>query len=248
VIGRRGSGEGEDGWAEGRGGFGGLVLRVGFGWVGWYRGENEVVGVGKLPGVVDGGADEVAADADGVCLGIEIDDGEPELAVGGAGVGAAGGGDVEVRDRKAFGVDEGTGGWLGGVEMPGPEQRGWRAERDLKVVPADGHEDGSDDKEGGGEDDLGDEDGDAPRAAAGGGNPGGGGRGRFLAPEEAAEREGIGQDEEDAAEEQVDGKKLDGDVVAEVVEDDVAHDECGEEGSGKRGAAVEQEEAAEELS
>ena len=56
VVGRRGSGEGEDGGGEGRGGFGGLVLGVGFGWVGWDRGENEVVGVGELPGVVGGGA------------------------------------------------------------------------------------------------------------------------------------------------------------------------------------------------
>ena len=57
-----------------------------------------MVGVGELPGVVGGGADEVAADADGVFLGVEIDAGEPELAVGGAGVGAAGGGEVEVGD------------------------------------------------------------------------------------------------------------------------------------------------------
>jgi hypothetical protein len=116
-----------------------------------------VVGVGELPGVVGGGADEIAADANGVFLGVEIDAGEPELAVGGAGVGAAGGGDVEVGDGKAFGVDEG----------------------------ADGHEDGLDDEKGNGKDDLGNEDGDAPGAAAGGGNPGGGGRGGFVAPFQA---------------------------------------------------------------
>jgi hypothetical protein len=74
------------------------VFGVGFGWVGWDRGEDEVVGVGELPGVVGGGADEIAADADGVFLGVEIDAGEPELAVGGAGVGAAGGSDLEVGD------------------------------------------------------------------------------------------------------------------------------------------------------
>src|SRR5580692_4876679 len=113
MAGRRGSGEGEDGGDEGWGGLGGLVFGVKFGWVGWNRGENEVVGVGELPGVIGGGADEVAADADGVLPGVEIDPGEPELAIGGAGVGAAGGGDVEVCDGKAFGVDESTGGRVG---------------------------------------------------------------------------------------------------------------------------------------
>ncbi len=216
MVRRRSSGEGEDGRSEGRGEFSGLVFGVGFGWVGRDRGENEVVGVGELPGVVGGGADDVAADADGVLLGVEIDDGDPEFAVRGARVGAAGGGDVEVGDGKAFGVDEGAGGWVGGVEMPGADQRGWRAERDLLVVPADGQEDGSDDEEGGGEDNLGDENGDAPGAAAGGGNPHGGGRGGFVAPEEAAEGEGVGQGEEDAAEEQVDGEELDGDVVQKL--------------------------------
>ena len=34
VVGRRGSSEGEDGGGEGRGGFGGLVFGVGFGWSG----------------------------------------------------------------------------------------------------------------------------------------------------------------------------------------------------------------------
>ena len=206
-----------------------------------------MVGVGELPGVVGGGVDEVAAHADGVFLGVEIDEGEPELAVGGARVGAAGGGDVEVGNGKAFGVDEGAGGWVGGVEMPGADQRGWRAQRDLKVVPADGHEDGLHDEKGGSEDNLGDEDGDAPGAAAGGGNPGGGGRGGFVAPEEAAEGDGVGQGEEDAAEEQVDGEELDGDVVAEVEEDHVGDHEGGEEGAGERGAAIEKEDAAEDL-
>ena len=247
MVERRGSGEGEDGGDEGGGGFGGLVLGVGLGWLGWDRGENEVVGVGELPGVVRGGVDEVAAHADGVFLGVEIDAGEPELAVDGARVGAAGGGDVEVGDGMAFGVDEGAGGWVGRVEMPGADQRRWRAERDLKVVPADGHEDRLDDEEGGGEDNLGDEDGDAPRAAAGGGNPGGGGRGGFVAPEEAAQREGVGQGEEDAAEEQVDGEELDGDVVAEVVEDHVGDHKGREEGAGERGAAIEKEDAAKDL-
>ena len=134
-----------------------------------------------------------------------------------------------------------------GVEMPGADKRGWRAEGDLKVVPADGHEDGLDDEEGGGEDDLGNEDGDAPGAAAGGGNPDSCGRGRFVAPEEPAEGEGVRQGEKDAAEEQVGGEELDGDVVAEVVEDDVGHDEGGEESSGERGAPIEEEEATEEL-
>jgi len=78
-----------------------------------------------------------------------------------------------------------------------------------------------DDEEGGGEDNLGDEDGDAPGASAGRGNPGGGRRGGFVAPEESVEGEGVGQGEEDAAEEQVDGEELDGDVVAEVVENHV---------------------------
>ena len=136
---------------------------------------------------------------------------------------------------------------MGGVEMPGADQRRWRAEGDLKVVPANGHEDGPDDEEGGGEDDLSDEDGDATGAAAGGGNPGGGGRGRFVAPEEAAKGESIRQGKEDAAEEQVDGEEFDRDVIAEVVEHDVGHDEGGEEGPGERGAAIEQEDAAEDL-
>lgn len=52
VVGRRGSGEGEDSGGEGRGVF---VFGVGFGCVGWDRGEDEVVGVGELPGVVSGG-------------------------------------------------------------------------------------------------------------------------------------------------------------------------------------------------
>jgi Alpha galactosidase A/Alpha galactosidase C-terminal beta sandwich domain len=78
-----------------------------------------------------------------------------------------------------------------------------------------------DDEEGGGEDDLGNKDGNAPGAATGGGNPGGGGRGGSVAPEETDERQGVRQGEEDAAQEQVGGEKLDGDVVAEVVEDDV---------------------------
>src|ERR1700690_340667 len=78
--------------ARGAGGFAGC----GFGGGGWHVGENEVVGVGELPGIVGGGADEVAPDADSVLLGVEIDDGEPELAVCGARVGAAGRGDVGV--------------------------------------------------------------------------------------------------------------------------------------------------------
>ena len=242
--GRRGSGEGEDGRGERRGGF---VFGVRFGWVGWDGGENEVVGIGELPGVVSGGADEVAAHADGVFLGVEIDAGEPEFAVGGARVGAAGGGDVEVGDGKAFRVDEGAGNWVGSIEMPGADQRGWRAERDLKVVPADGDEDGLDDEEGGGEDNLGDEDGDAPGASAGRGNPGGGRRGGFVAPEESVEGEGVGQGEEDAAEEQVDGEELDGDVVAEVVENHVGDHKGGEEGASEGGAAIEKEDAAEDL-
>jgi hypothetical protein len=45
---------------------------------------------------------------------------------------------------------------VGGVEMPGADQGRWRAKGDLKLVPADGHEDGSDNKERDGEDDLGD--------------------------------------------------------------------------------------------
>ena len=97
-----------------------------------------------------------------------------------------------------------------GVEMPRANQRGWRADRGLKVVPTDGHEDRSDDEEGGSEDYLGDKDGDAPGAAGGGRNPGGGGRGGFVAPEEAAEGECVGQGEEDAAEEQVDSEILTG--------------------------------------
>lgn len=194
-----------------------------------------------------GGAYEVAADADGVFLGVEIEARKPELAICGAGVGAAGGGDVEVGNGNAFGVDEGAGGWVGGVEMPGADQRGWRPERDLKVAPADGHEDWLDDKECGGEHNLGDEDGDAPGAAAGGGNPGGGGRGGYVTPEEAAEGESVRQGEEDAAKEQIDSEELDGDVVTEVVEDHVRDHEGGEEGAGERGTAIEKEDAAEDL-
>jgi hypothetical protein len=70
---------------------------------------------------------------------------------------AGGGGDVEVGDGKALGVDEGAGGGVGRVEVPGAEQRGWRVDRDLEVVPTDGHLNGPEDEEGGGEDDLGDE-------------------------------------------------------------------------------------------
>ncbi len=94
VGGRRGSGQRQDGGGEGRGRFDGRV----FGWVGWHRGEFEVVGIGELPSVVGWVANEVAADADRMFLGVEIDAGKPELAVCGAGVGAAGGGDVEVGD------------------------------------------------------------------------------------------------------------------------------------------------------
>ena len=87
VVGRRrGSGQGEDGGGKGCGRFDGRVFGVGFGWVGWRRGENEVVGVGELPGVVGWVANEIAADADSVFFGVEIDTGEPELAVGGASV------------------------------------------------------------------------------------------------------------------------------------------------------------------
>ena len=90
VVGRSwGSGEGEDGGGEGRSG---LLFGVGLGGLGRDRGKDEVVRVGELPGVVGGVADEVAVDADGVFFGVEIDAGEPELAVGGTGVGAAGGG------------------------------------------------------------------------------------------------------------------------------------------------------------
>ena len=156
VGGRRGSGQGEDGGGEGCAWFDRRVFGVGFGWAGWHRGKNEVVGIGELPSVVGGGADEIAADADSVFLGVEIDAGEPELAVGGAGVGAVGGGDVEVGNGKAFGIDEGAGGWVRGVEMPGADQGRRRAEGDLKVVPADGHEDGPDNEEDNGKDDLGD--------------------------------------------------------------------------------------------
>src|ERR1700733_14647024 len=63
---RRCSGEGEDGGGERRGG---LVFEVGFGWVGWDRGEDEMVGVGELPRVVGGSANEIAIDADSVLLG-----------------------------------------------------------------------------------------------------------------------------------------------------------------------------------
>ena len=62
MVGRRGSSEGEDSGGEGRAG-----LR----WVGWERGENEVVGVCELPGVVGRGADEVAVDANDVFLGVD---------------------------------------------------------------------------------------------------------------------------------------------------------------------------------
>jgi hypothetical protein len=86
-----------------------------------------------------------------------------------------------------------------------------------------------------------------PARQLAGGNPGGGRRGGFVAPEEAAEGEGVRQGEEDAGEEQINGEELDGDVVAEVVEDHVGDDEGGEEGSSERGAAIEEEDAAENL-
>ena len=75
--GRGDSGEREDGGAELRGRSVELGLRAGFGWVRWDRGKNEVIGVGKLPGIVGGRADEVAANADCVFLGVEINAGEP---------------------------------------------------------------------------------------------------------------------------------------------------------------------------
>jgi hypothetical protein len=63
-VGRReDSRERTDGGAEWRGWSVDLVLRVGFGWVRCDRGKNQVIGVGKLPGVVGGRADEVAANA-----------------------------------------------------------------------------------------------------------------------------------------------------------------------------------------
>lgn len=105
--------------------------------------------------------------------------------------------------------------------MPGADQGRWRAECDLKMVPADSHEDRSNDKEGDGEDDLDDQDGDAPGTAPDGRNPDGSGRSRFVAPEVAAKGEGVGQGEEYTAKEQVGGEELDRNVVAEVVEDHV---------------------------
>lgn len=136
---------------------------------------------------------------------------------------------------------------MGVVDMPGAHQWGWRAERDLKMVPTDGDEDRADDKEGDGEDDLGDEDGDATGAAADDRNPGGPGRSRFVAPEVAAKGERVGQGKEDAAEEQVGSEELDRNVIAEVVEDHVCDNEGGEEGAEERGAAVEEEDTAEDL-
>jgi hypothetical protein len=82
------------------------VFGVGFGLVGWHRGENKMVGIGELPSIVGWGADEIAADANRVLFGVEIDAGEPELAVGGAGVSAVRGSNVEVRRRG--GVRQGT--------------------------------------------------------------------------------------------------------------------------------------------
>lgn len=169
VCGRRGSGQGEDGGGEGSGRLDGHVFRVGFGRGGRHRGKNEVAGIGELPSVFGWGANEIAIDEDGVLLGVEMNVGEPEFAVGGAGIGAAGGGDVEVSDWAANGVDEGAGGWMAGVEMPGADQRRWRAKCDLNSVPAEGHEDGLDNKEGDGEDNFCDQDGDAPGAPAMGG-------------------------------------------------------------------------------
>ena len=56
IVGRRrGSGQGEDGGGEGCGRFDGLVFGVGFGLVGWHRGEDKVVRIGELPGVVGWG-------------------------------------------------------------------------------------------------------------------------------------------------------------------------------------------------
>ncbi len=128
IVGGRGdSCQGEDGGSEGWGRFDGLVFRVGFGWGGRHRGENEVVGIGELPGVFGWVANEIAIDEGGVFFGVEMNVGEPELAVGGAGIGTAGGSDVEVGDGAANGVNEGAGGWVGGVEMPGADQRRWSA-------------------------------------------------------------------------------------------------------------------------
>lgn len=206
-----------------------------------------MVGVGELIGVVSGRADEVAVDADGLFLGVEIHEGDPKLAVCGAGGGAASGFDVEVGNGIAVGIDEAAGGWMGIVDMPVAAQRRWRAKRDLLVMPADGHEDGPDNQEGDGEDDFGDEDGNAPGATIGPWNPFGRGRGGLVAPEKATECEGVGKSEEHAAEEQVRGEQLDGDVEEEVVEDDVGHHDGGENGSGERRAAIKHEHAAEDL-
>ena len=206
-----------------------------------------MVGVGELIGVAGGCADEVAVDADGLFLGVEIDDGNPKLAVRGAGVGAAGGLDVEVGNWIAIGIDEAAGGGMGLLDVPVAAQRGWRAERDLLMMPSDDHVDGLDDEERDSESDLGDEDSDAPGAASGVWNPGGGRRGGIVAPEEVVESERVGQSEEDAAEEQIGGEELDGDVEEKVVEDDIGHDESGKNGSGECGAAVEQQDATEDF-
>ena len=118
VVGCRRSAKSETDGFEGRGWCGRLALRSGFRWGGWDRGENEVVRVGELPGVVGGGLNEVAIDLDCVFFRVEIDAGEPEFTVGGPRVGAAGLGDVEVGNRNTFGVDKGARGGVAIVDMP----------------------------------------------------------------------------------------------------------------------------------
>ena len=174
----------EDGGTERRGGVVRFVVMVG---LRWDRGENKVVRIGKLPAVICGRADEIAANPDRVFFGIRIHDRDPEFSVGGAGVGAVRWCNVYVCNWAAFRIDEGSGGWVRGVEMPCADQRRRGAGHGLLMSPTDGDEDRLNDQKSNGENNFGNEYSDAPGAAGEERNPWGSGCGGLVAPEKAVE-------------------------------------------------------------